>query len=116
MSSREPHAATQSQPGRAMGMRGCEAHAECSSERPGHGLHRMQARLSEVAASKWVDALVVAADADGFVTLADLEGDVHRVWHHEPLSGALPAGSPVALHPVYGVLVVGSRRISVAGA
>ncbi|WP_395243800.1 hypothetical protein ACGGZK_16995 [Agromyces sp. MMS24-K17] len=116
MSYREPHAATQPTQGRAMGMRGCEAHAECSSDRPGHGLHRMQSRLAEVAASKWLDAIVVAADAEGFITLADLDGDVHRVWHHEPLSAALQPGAPVALHPVYGVLVTGAGRISVADA
>lgn len=116
MSYREPHAATQPSQGRAMGMRGCEAHADCASDRPGHGLHRMQARLAEVAASKWIDVLVVDAGADGFITLADLDGDVRRVWHHEPLTGALHAGAPVALHPVYGVLVTGAGRISVADA
>lgn len=115
MSHREPHAAAEPHQGAVMGMRGCEAAAECSSERPGHGLHRMQHRLAAVTASKWVDAIVLANDPDGFVTLAEFtSGDLTRVWHHEPLGGVLAAGDPVALHAVYGVLAVGERQLSVA--
>ena len=83
MSYREPHAAAEPHQGAVMGMRGCEAAAECSSERPGHGLHRMQHHLAAVTASKWIDAIVLENGADGFVALAEFSsGDVTRVWHH----------------------------------
>jgi hypothetical protein len=113
MSHREPHA-TRAHQGLGLGMRGCEHGAECSSERPGHRLHPMQSRLAAIAASKWVDAIVVASDGDGFVELAALDGAPHRVWHHVALDELLPVGEPVALHSVYGVLVAGGRRLSVA--
>ncbi|QEO13618.1 hypothetical protein FLP10_03660 [Agromyces intestinalis] len=116
MSHRQSHPATQPLAGRAMGMRGCEAHAECASDRPGHRLHRMQARLAEVAGSKWVDAIVISADADGFVELAELDGTSRRVWHHAPLGEVLVAGAPVALHTVYSVLDSGAGRLSIAEA
>lgn len=117
MSNRDPHAATEPHQGRVVGMRGCETAAECLSERPGHGLHPMQARLATVAASKWIDAIVVAIDADGFATLAELGGSgEHRVWHHDAFGGELAAGDPVALHELYGVLAGGERRFSVAAA
>jgi hypothetical protein len=117
MSHREPHAATETHTGAVMGMRGCESAAECRSDRPGHGLHAMQERLAATTASKWVDAIVIAADGDGFATLADIERDtVHRVWHHDAFEGALAVGEPVALHAVYGVLARGTERFSVADA
>ncbi|MRG60494.1 hypothetical protein GE115_11545 [Agromyces sp. CFH 90414] len=97
-------------------MRGCEAHAECSSDRPGHGLNRLQARLAQATPSKWVDAVVVGADDDGFVAVADLGGGIRRLWHHAPLAGALAPGEPVAVHAVYGVLARGDERLSVADA
>ncbi len=117
MSHREPHAATEPHAGAVMGMRGCESAAECRSNRPGHGLHAMQERLAATTASKWVDAIVIAVDGDGFATLADIERDtVHRVWHHDAFEGALAVGEPVALHAVYGVLARGTERFSVADA
>lgn len=117
MSHREPHAATKPNFGAVMGMRGCESAAECVSDRPGHGLHAMQERLAAVTASKWIDAIVVAVDADGFATLAEFSGTgVHRVWHHDGFEGGLAAGDPVALHELYGVLARGQQRFSVAAA
>lgn len=116
MSHREPHAATRAPQGLGMGMRGCVHAGECSSERPGHRLHGMQSRLAAIAASKWVDAIVLDVDDAGFATLADLDGETHRVWHHAPLGEVLAAGEPVALHSVYGVLVAASGRFSVAAA
>ena len=117
MSHREPHAATEPNFGAVMGMRGCETSAECRSDRPGHGLHAMQERLAAVTASKWIDAIVVGVDADGFATLAEFaDTDVHRVWHHGAFDGGLAAGDPVALHEVYGVLARGEQRFSVATA
>ncbi|WP_438855394.1 hypothetical protein [Agromyces sp. M3QZ16-3] len=114
MSPQNPHAAAESRTGLAMGMRGCVEGEACSSDRPGHGLHPMQDRLSRIVASRWTDAVVVATAPDGFVELIDLDGGAHRVWNHGALAGRLAAGDPVALHPVYGVLARGDDRYSVA--
>ena len=115
MSHREPHAATEPRTGAVMGMRGCESATECRSHRPGHGLHVMQDRLATTTASKWIDAIVVDVDDQGFATLADLDGDgLRRVWHHDAFGGTLALGEPVALHVVYGVLARGDERHSVA--
>jgi hypothetical protein len=115
MSHREPHAATEPRTGAVMGMRGCESAAECRSHRPGHGLHVMQDRLATTTASKWIDAIVVDVDDQGFATLADLGGGgLRRVWHHDGFGGTLVVGEPVALHGIYGVLARGDERHSVA--
>ena len=117
MSHRESHTPTEPHVGTVMGMRGCEAAAECRSDRPGHRLHAMQERLAGATASKWVDAIVVETDVDGFATLAEFTGtDVHRVWHHDAFDSGLAAGDPVALHELYGVLARGEQRFSVAAA
>ena len=114
MSTPKPHTAAQPRTGVAMGMRGCVDGEACASDRPGHGLHPMQERLSRIAASRWIDAIVVTAASDGFVELVDLEGGTHRVWHHGALTGGVAVGDPVALHGVYGVLARGDDRFSVA--
>ena len=115
MSHHEPHATTEPRTGAAMGMRGCVSASECRSDRPGHGLHAMQERLAATTASKWIDAIVVDLDGDGFATVAEFAGDgVRRVWHHESLDGRLAIGEPVILHSVYGVLARGADRFSVA--
>ena len=117
MSKREPHAVTQPRPGEVMGMRGCVAAAECSSDRPGHRLHLMQQRLATTTASRWIDAIVLELEDDGFATLAEFDGDgVRRVWHHESLGGSLAVGEPVTLHSVYGVLARGADWFSIADA
>lgn len=117
MSHREPHATTEPRTGEVMGMRGCEAAAQCRSHRPGHGLHLMQERLAATTASKWIDAIVLDVDDHGFATLAEFGGGaLRRVWHHDAFEGALAAGEPVALHGVYGVLARGDERYSVADA
>ena len=112
MSIHQPHAAAESRTGLAMGMRGCVEGEACASDRPGHGLHPMQDRLSRIAGSRWVDAVVTTSGTDGFVELLDLDGGVHRVWHHGALTGRLAVGDPVALHGVYGVLARGDDRYS----
>lgn len=115
MSHREPHAVTEPRTGAVMGMRGCERAHECSSDRPGHGLHAMQLRLSTATPSKWVDAIVTAVDGDGFATLAAIDGGgTRRVWHHDAFAGTLRLGDPVAVHALYGVLAAGGQRFSVA--
>ncbi|GAA1847599.1 hypothetical protein [Agromyces salentinus] len=116
MSHREPHAATTPVTGAVMGMRGCEHAAECTSERAGHGLNAVQERLAAVTASKWIDAIVTSVDAAGSAWLATLDGSIRRVWQHDAFGGALASGDPVALHGVYGVLVAGAQRFSVADA
>lgn len=116
MSDRDPHAATQPHAGEVSGMRGCEAHAECASDRPGHGLNPVQARLAHATPTKWIDAIVLDADHDGFVTVADLGGGIRRLWHHAPLGESLAVGEPVAVHALYGVLAHAESRFSVADA
>ncbi|HEU5222551.1 MAG TPA: hypothetical protein VFU07_02590 [Candidatus Lumbricidophila sp.] len=117
MSTRDQHTAAQHLLGASMGMRGCESHVDCASNRPGHGLHAMQERLASVAASKWDDVIVSAVDADGFIeVVSPFSSEATRVWHHEPLIGRVAVGEPVALHSVYGVLAVGAERLSVAAA
>jgi hypothetical protein len=116
MSTPKPHTAAESRQGLAMGMRGCLEGSDCSSLRPGHELHPMQERLSRIAASRWLDAVVAVVHGDGFVDLVDLDGGAHRVWHHETLQGRLAVGDPVALHDVYDVLARGDDRFSVAAA
>ena len=117
MSHREPQTRTEPHTGTVMGMRGCEAAARCGSDRPGHRLHAMQDRLAGATASKWVDAIVVETDDDGFATVAEFAGGrLRRVWHHDAFGGVLAIGAPVALHDVYGVLAHGGRRFSVATA
>ncbi|MCK8608594.1 hypothetical protein [Agromyces sp. C10] len=114
MSTPKPHAAAEFQPGLAMGMRGCVDGEACSSLRPGHELHPMQERLSRIAASRWLDAVVTAVHADGVVELVDLDGGARRVWHHDGLHRQLAPGDPVAFHEVYDVLARGEDRFSVA--
>jgi hypothetical protein len=116
MSHREPHAVTTPVTGAVMGMRGCEHATECTSDRPGHGLNAVQARLAAVTASKWIDAIVTSVDGSGFAWLATLDGGIRRVWQHDAFDGALEVGDPIALHCVYGVLVAGEQRFSVADA
>jgi hypothetical protein len=116
MSHREPYAATQPHTGRAMGMRGCETHEACTSDRPGHGVNAVQARLAHATPSKWIDAIVLGIDSAGFVTVVDLAGGIRRLWHHAPLGDVLAVGEPVAVHEVYGVLAHGEHRLSVADA
>ena len=114
MSNREPHAATEPRTGTVTGMRGCESAIECSSDRPGHGLHAMQQRLAAATASKWVDGIVSSTDEAGFATIAGLDGSIRRVWHHDAFAGTLQVGDPVAVHAIYGVLAIGAERFSVA--
>ncbi|MDR5700304.1 hypothetical protein [Agromyces aerolatus] len=116
MSYREPHATAQAHAGRVMGMRGCETHEACSSDRPGHGVNAVQARLAHATPSKWIDAIVVDVDRDGFIVVADLGGGIRRLWHHAALGDVLAVGEPVALHAVYGVLAHAEGRFSVADA
>ena len=107
----EPHAAAASQPRMPMTV------PACGSDRPGHRLHAMQERLAGATASKWVDAIVVEIDGDGFATVAEFAGErLRRVWHHDAFGGVLVVGAPVAVHDVYGVLAHGGRRFSVAAA
>ena len=112
MSTPKPHTAAQPRTGVAMGMRGCVEGEACTSDRPGHGLHPMQERLSRIAASRWIDAIVVAAASDGFVELVDLEGGAHRVWHHGALTGGIAVGDPGAQPGGYGRLARGAARVS----
>ncbi|WP_382307140.1 hypothetical protein [Herbiconiux sp. UC225_62] len=83
----------------------------------GHELHPIIRRAASATPSQWVDALIVSASSDGwieFVTLHD--ATVGQRWHHTDLSDVLVAGSPVAVHGLYGVLAVGDEFLSVRAA
>lgn len=92
----------------------CTAHSgeRCTAQRPGHLLGAMQARVAETTAGHWRDAIVTETDASGWSTLALLDGGTVDVWSHAGIGAAV--GEPVAVHLVYGVIAVGSARLSIA--
>lgn len=83
----------------------------CPDTRPGHSAHRIQLRLAAATPSLWQDALVASAAGDGWAVLALLDGGEARVWNHSPR--ALTVGEPVALHPLYHVVLAGSTAFNV---
>ncbi|RZS59349.1 hypothetical protein EV141_0570 [Microcella putealis] len=86
----------------------------CPSTAPGHAVSPIQNRLAAATPGKWRDAVIVSAHGAGWVELANLDGEATTiVWNHADLRGALPSGTPVAVHEVYGVLRVGTQTYSV---
>ena len=94
----------------------CESGEMCADIRPGHGLHALQLRLAAATPTRWVDAVIVGARADGWVDAATLDGEPVALWNHGDLTTSLAPGDPVALHSVYNVLSAGSRRFNVLSA
>lgn len=79
----------------------------------GYALHPIARRAALATRSSWVDAFVVAANEDGWIELADLDGDSVHCWHFDDLRDVLVPGSPVAVHGVYGVLAAGDELLNV---
>ncbi len=93
----------------------CEHGEMCIDDRAGHAVTLLRIRLAHLAPNGWVDARVVGLTEDGVLELERWDdGAALRVWHHADLTGPLPAGSVVALHPAYGVLAAGRDRYNVA--
>lgn len=92
----------------------CEHGSMCVHDRPGHSLSAIQLRLALATPSGWNDAVVLDTDSDGWITLATLDGELTRVWHHSDVSDVISPGEPVAVHGRYGVLASGSLRLNVA--
>jgi hypothetical protein len=95
----------------------CDHGDVCSSFAPGHALHLIQARLASATPAEWVDGLVAAVDAaSGVIAIATLDGASHTVWNAGGAALEVAPGTPVALHPRYGVLAVGRIQYNVAAA
>lgn len=93
----------------------CGHGGSCSSFAPGHALHLIQARLASATPSEWTDAVVTASDAaSGILTVHDLDGTPHTVWHAGGATLEAPTGTPVTLHARYHVLAVGRTLYNVA--
>ena len=93
----------------------CSRGGRCSSFAPGHALHLIQARIASATPSEWVDALVEQADAvSGDLVVRTLDGEAHSLWNGSGAALEAAAGTPVALHPRYGVLAVGGTQFNVA--
>lgn len=91
-----------------------EAGALCAEVGPGHDMHLLQRRIVAATPSRWIDAIAVAVDADGWLELRDLQGRaLTRVWHHAPLASIVAPGEPVALHDGYHVLSAAGRWLNV---
>jgi hypothetical protein len=86
----------------------------CVSESAGHALSAIQLRVASATPSKWVDATVLSVHADGRAVLTPAFGGADiTVWNHADLAHILAVGDPIAVHSVYNVLAVGTRRYNV---
>ena len=91
----------------------------CVGHGAGHELLPLQERVIAATPSKWRDALVRTASADGWIAVdlidAPSDGSAQTIWlwNHTDRAATLPAGSPVAVHTVYHALAIGSDRINV---
>jgi hypothetical protein len=94
----------------------------CANRGPGHDVQPIQARLAAATASRWVDGIVSAVSADGWIGVvlvgrpdAAAAADAESVWlwNHADLTAHLDVGAPVSIHSVYNVLAGGRSRISV---
>ncbi|MEQ6896612.1 hypothetical protein [Microbacterium sp. KR10-403] len=93
----------------------CGHGGACSSFAPGHALHLIQARIASATPSEWADALVTGVDAaTGDIRLLALDGTTYEIWNAGGAALEVEPGSPVALHPRYGVLAVGRIQYNVA--
>jgi hypothetical protein len=78
--------------------------------RASNALSFMQRRLAAATPSKWRDAIVAEVTARGDVRLALVDDGLELVVRqHSGYAGAIRAGDPVAVHPVYNVLAIGQN-------
>jgi len=77
-------------------------------------MHLMQSRVVAATPSKFSDAFVESIEADGRISVIGFDGSRSVLWHHSRLADEVAVGEPVALHTVYHVLAIGSRRLNVA--
>jgi hypothetical protein len=83
----------------------------CPSTRAGHGELAVQRVVAAASPSAYRDAIVTHA-LDGALHIVDIATATEtRLWHHSPVTFAV--GEPVAYHPVAGIVVAGTTRISV---
>lgn len=93
----------------------CRHGFACSSFEAGHALHLIQARIASATPSEWADAIVEHADPrTGDLIVRALDGTTHTLWNSSGAALEAPEGTPIALHPRYGVLAVGRTQFNVA--
>jgi len=94
----------------------CSAGDACTAFAPGHAVHLIQARLASATPSEWIDALVEDVDVvSGVLSLRTLDADASvEVWSAAGAADSVTAGSPVAVHARYHLLIAGERRYNVA--
>jgi hypothetical protein len=86
----------------------------CSSHGAGHAVLALQERVTAATPSKWRDAVVHSAAANGWIELGLVEsGETAWVWNHVDRSASLASGTPVALHGLYHALAIGRERVNV---
>jgi len=90
----------------------CARGGACSTFAPGHAVHLIQARLVSATPAEWVDVLVGERHDDGTVIVHTLEGERIELWNGAGASDAVQPGAPVAFHPRYHVLSVGTRQFN----
>ena len=78
----------------------------------GHRLHPIQRMVASSTPSSWVDGF--AYGSGGVLEFVGFDGAPVVLWHHHDLG--LPAGEPVAFHPVAGVLSVRGALLNVSRA
>jgi len=86
----------------------------CGATMAGHELAPIQERVASATPGKWADAIVISANAGGWVEVGLVASNESIVlWNHADLTGSLSAGDAVALHSVYDVLAVGDVKHNV---
>ncbi|WP_147915915.1 hypothetical protein [Ruania zhangjianzhongii] len=76
----------------------------CTSYRPGHRVHIIQAQLVAQTPWGWRDA-VLRGMQSGWLHLSYLDAEAHpRIWSHTALTDVLCPGAPVRLHEQFHVL------------
>ena len=91
-----------------------ECSGTCGAMATGHALAPIQERLAAATPGKFTDAVVVSVSPAGWIEVGLLADDSTVVlWNHADLTEDIAVGEPVALHPVYDVLVAGGAKHNV---